>query len=386
MGWFALSDDQMSLVREFRVYLDSFDWERWAARGEAESIHRDNDGGHEFLRKLGRDRWLGIDWPQSVGGRGRSAIDAWLVREELAFRHLPTGGLGLSSIGPALVEAASDEQQRRYLPGMLSGEIDIVVGYTEPGAGSDLASLRTKASRHGDTFVINGHKTYITGAHCATHIWVAARTGATDSGSHGLSVLIVPMNEKGIEVLPQPTQGGGQTNDVYFTDVKVPAEDMIGLEGGGWPVIRLALSRERTFHFSGLAAEFRRLITFVSRRSDLAGDPGVKRMLAHFATDLELARLLSFNAASQVGDGRVSSSMTKIWVSELRQRIASVGLELLGEEGQLARGSGAAPLEGNIEQLFRFFPMMKVGGGTNEIQRNIIGREFVKNEVGLGAS
>lgn len=377
---FGLSDTDGHLINEFHAFLDESDVSHFSAPNEAIAIHRDNEGGHEFLRALGEAGWLGVDLPSEVGGRDGSALQSWLIREELAYRMLPYGGLGLSSIAPTLARVGSARQKQRYLSPMLRGELDIVVGYTEPEAGSDLGSLRTRAVRDGDDYIVDGQKTFITGAQCASHVWLAVRTGSSDSGRDGVSILIVPLDATGVDVRSQPTHGSGQTNAIHFDGVRVPVADRIGAENKGWGIIRVALDLERSFHFAGLGRELQRLIHWA--RAICNGDQAIDRtevreQLAELAADMEIARLLSLRVAWGASTGNElpgGSSMLKVWVSELRERVANCALDLMGPTGTIQGGDPKAGADGSFEQLYRFVPMMKIGGGANEIQRNIIAR------------
>src|SRR5581483_956365 len=176
-----------------------------------------------FTEQLRRQGLLGIGWPKEYGGGGRTAVEQWLFLEEMAYRRLPTFGLTFTSVGPTIMRIGTDEQKRTYLPAILRGELEFGLGYTEPGAGTDLASIATSAVREGDHYVINGQKQYTTAAHYATHMWLAARTGTPESKHRGLSLFIVPMDTPGITVRPLYTQADLRTNEVFYEDVRVPA-------------------------------------------------------------------------------------------------------------------------------------------------------------------
>lgn len=375
---FTLEPEHSSFQDQLRSFLDDVP-EAPQNRNEVEAL--ESEGGGAFLAQLEEAGWLGVGWPRDFGGQGRSAIEQWLFLEEMAYRRLPTGGLSVSSVGPTIMRVGTEEQKQRYLPGILRGEIDFAVGYSEPNAGTDLASLETRAVREGDEYVINGQKIYTTAAHYATHIWLAARTGGREVKHRGISVIIVPLDTPGITVRPLYTQAGVRTNEVFLEDVRVPVANRVGEENAGWYIIAMALDFERIFPYSGLAREFERLVEWAgeqdmgSQGTTVLEDPVARQSLAELAVDLEVARLFSLRTAWMIEQGEVpnvEASINKVWLSELRQRVASAALGLMGEAGQLRVGTDGAPLDGDFEQIYRFFPMLKFGGGTNEIQRNII--------------
>src|SRR5581483_9945644 len=228
----ALTAEQEAFLGELRAYLDGLDGTLVrAARSEyIQDSMAIRQHGRALVRRLGADGWLGIGWPVQYGGGGRSATEQWLFQEEMYLRKLPAGLLTLSSIGPTLIRAGSDAQRAEFLPKILAGELDVAIGYTEPNAGTDLASLRSRAvlDADGGEYVINGQKVYTTGAHVATHLWLAARTGVPDSRHRGISLFIIPMQTPGITVRPLLTQGDERTNEVFLDDVHVPVAARIG--------------------------------------------------------------------------------------------------------------------------------------------------------------
>ena len=394
---FELTADQQAFLQELRAYLDSLDVAELGIRTDAdamdpfgaEAVATDEATGEPkartFIKQLGKDGWLGVGWPKEYGGGGRSHIEQWLFLEEMAHRRLPTGGLTISSIGPTIMRVGTEEQKRKYLPGMLSGEIDFAVGYSEPNAGTDLASLETRAERQGDEYIVNGQKIYTTAAHYATHIWLAVRTDETAVKHRGISVLIVPLNTPGITVRPLYTQADIRTNEVFFEDVHVPVENRVGEENMGWYIIAMALDFERIFPYSGTARDFEELIDWARQAHDdgqsLLDVEMVRDTLVPHAVDVEISRLFSLRTAWLTEEGEVpnvEASINKVWTSELRQRMTSTALSLMGAAGQQGIGSDGAPLDGLFDQTYRFFPMGKFGGGTNEIQRNIIAQRGLK--------
>jgi alkylation response protein AidB-like acyl-CoA dehydrogenase len=333
-------------------------------------------GFTEHLRQRGL---LGVGWPREYGGGGRTAVEQWLFLEEMAHRRLPTFGLTFTSVGPTLMRIGTEEQRRTYLPAILRGELEFGLGYTEPGAGTDLAAIATTAVRDGDDYVITGQKQFTTAAHYATHMWLAARTGPPESRHRGLSLFIVPMDTPGIAVRPLQTQADLRTNEVFYDGVRVPAANLVGEENGGWRVMMMALDFERIHPYAGLLRDFEDLVGWA--REAPAGDgvvlddPVVRQTLARLAADLEIARLLTMRTAVLIDEGAVpnaEAAMAKVWISELRKRVASQGLGIVGEAGQQRVRTPGAPAGGSLEELFRYFPVLTFGAGNNEVLKNVI--------------
>lgn len=375
---FGLDERERAFLEELRTYLDGL--ESTAEIGSRPELHAESRAQRAaFFRRLNDDGWLGVGWPPEYGGRGRTSIEQWLYLEEMAWRRLPNRTPSLTAVAPTLLQVGTEEQKQVYLPGILNGEIEFALGYSEPNAGSDLASLKTRARLDNGSYVIDGSKLWTTSAHFATHLWLAVRTGPETPKHAGISLLIVPMDVGGITIQPIETQADIRTNAVFFDDVQVDASNLVGAENEGWKIITTALNFERFFLYSDQARDFDDLVTWcASDHGDgqpLIEDDGVRIELAKLAVDLEIARLLCMRAAWMIGDGRVphaEASMVKVWTSEMRQRIANAALNILGEAGQLRRGTPGAPSNGTFEWLYRFATMPKFAGGTNEIQRNII--------------
>jgi len=330
-----------------------------------------------FLRRLGQDGWLGVGWPVEYGGQGRSAIEQWLFLEEMAYRRLPSGNLTLSSIGPVIAELGTEEQKREYLPGILAGDLEFAVGYTEPDAGTDLANLQTRAHRQPDGgYVVSGQKVFTTGASIATHLWLAARTGPPDSRHKGISLFVVPMDTRGITVRPLMTQSGERTNEVFLDDVRISASGLVGEENGGWNGITRQLDLERLFAVGLLRRQFEQLVTWrTGQKACPVEDPYARHRLAGLGADIEASRLLNLRAAWMIDSGATpyaEASMAKVWYSELRQRLALEALDGMGPDGQLEYGQDGAPEGGYFERSYRSSTVFKFGAGTNEVQRTII--------------
>ncbi len=271
--------------------------------------------------------------------------------------------------------------EKRWLPAIRLGEVEFAIGYSEPDSGSDLASLRTSAVLDGDEWVINGEKIWNTGAEYCTHEWLACRTNAEAPVHRGISVLIVPIDSPGITVQEIVTWRGMRTNQVWFDDVRVPRENLIGEKDRGWSYVTQALDFERVA--IGITGGIRRLVDDLevyARETDVDGErlidrADTRRRLAELEVDLERARLLNRRAAWMIDTGRVpnaEASMTKIFTTELHARASSTALDLLGLYGQLDPYDTRTPMGGIAQLMYRAAPYLRFGGGTNEIQRDIV--------------
>jgi len=368
--------------RDFRGEVRSF-IEEWRTPELLEEYARTYGADGPQLRKfrdaLGERGWMRMCWPEEEGGEGRNLFYQFVFVEEMEYWGMPYGNLTYTSIAPSIQRFGSDEQRRRYLPGILRGESTFALGYSEPNAGTDLASLRTRAQRIGDEWVINGQKIWTSLADVATHIWLAARTDPDVPKHQGISVFIVPADAPGLTIRPLHAMYGGHTNETFYDDVRVPHADLVGGVGRGWPIIMHALNHERV----GLAATgslarlFDQLVTHLAeRRPERLEDPLVRRRLADLQLDLLEQRALAVQNAwiiSKGGTPIAEASMAKVAATELRTRIANTGMDLLGRYGGLSRENGElAPAEGRMEWSFRIAPIFRFGGGTNEIMRDII--------------
>ena len=335
----------------------------------------------EFVLKL-RDRgWWGIAWPREYGGLGRTPIDQWIFVDELEGAGAPMLPLTVTSVAPTIMRIGSEEQKRQWLPRITNAEVDFAVAYSESEAGTDMAALRTRAVLDGDEWVVNGQKMWNTMAHMATHNWVAVRTEPDAPKHKGISMMIVPMDAPGVTVQPIYVWPGLRTNALFLDNVRVPRDHLVGERGMGFYYAAMALNFERLSigsvgmvrrFFGELVAAVREI---VADGKPLSGNPWVRERLARLAVDVEVGRLLGLETAWALEQGRVpaaESSMAKIFVSELAQRLADAGSEILGLNGQLHPQEAAARVKGRMQWLYRTAPLLQFGGGTNEVQRNII--------------
>ena len=338
----------------------------------------------EFSHKLGERGWLGIGWPKEYGGQGRSYIEQLAFHEELGYHRAPTSKhhMAVNIVGPALMIHGSEEQKGHYLPRILAGDIQTCMGYSEPGAGSDLASLQTRAEADGDDYVINGQKIFTTGAENSDICWLGARTDPDAPKHKGVSLFILPMETPGITITPIWCLGGLRTNQVFFENVRVPKTAMVGEAGKGFYYIATALDFERVMMGNNVARSrrsFDDLVAYVKGQTvdgrPLWDDAVVRNRLAEIQTELHIARLLAFRVTWMVQQGQVpnaEASLAKVFVSETQVRLADVGMSMLGPEGSLYEDSKWAPLRGDLAWIYEASLLSTIGGGANEIQRNII--------------
>lgn len=334
-----------------------------------------------FRRKLGAKGWFGLNWPREYGGLGLGATHLHLLMSEFEYWGVPGPDLTVTSVAPMIMRHGTERNKTDWLPLIARGEMICAVGYSEPDAGTDLASLRTSATRDGEEWVINGTKTWNSGAQRATHEWLCVRTDPSAARHRGISVIIVPIDSPGVEIRPLYAWSGYRTNEVGFRGVRVPATNLVGEVNRGWTYITGALDLERGALTN--AGDLRRAVEELHelarcpRRDGTvpADDPSLRRRLAQAEADVAVAVLMGYEAASILDSSvipTVEVSVEKVFTSELRQRIADLALDLLGPDGLLAHRSERAPLAGKFERLYRAAPLMRFGGGTNEVLRDII--------------
>jgi 3-oxocholest-4-en-26-oyl-CoA dehydrogenase alpha subunit len=340
-----------------------------------------------YIRRMGADGWLGIGWPVEYGGQARGAIDQMIFVEESHWAGVPLPLLTLNSVGPTLMALGTAEQKQRILPGILRGEVHFSIGYTEPSAGTDLASLQTRAVRDGDEYVINGQKIYTSAIQYADYVWLAVRTDPDVPKHKGLSVFIVPVDSPGFSWVPLATIAGDITSSTFYEDVRVPAENLVGAENQGWKLITNQLNHERVAicPASGLLrslAEVRRWAQNHQLRDGrrLIDHEWVQMTLAKVHAKVEVLKLFNWKVAwaSDKGLNPADASATKVYGTELALEVYRQLLEVVGQAGYLVEGSPGAVLRGRLERQSRTQTIFTFGGGTNEIQRDIIAM------IGLG--
>jgi alkylation response protein AidB-like acyl-CoA dehydrogenase len=334
------------------------------------------------LKQLGKDGWLGVGWPVEYGGRARPAIEQFLFFDEVQRAGFPIPFLTLCTVGPTLMKFGTEEQKGQFLPPILRGELHFAIGYSEPGAGTDLASLATKAVKDGDTYVVNGQKVFTSLAEYADVIWLAVRTDPAAPKHKGISILMVDRHAPGVSITPIHTLGGNRTNVTYLEDVRVPISRRVGRESEGWRLITTQLNHERVALLApGPVARFVEETTAWAKSTGAIRTPWVQENLARATARIEALRLLAWRQAWNVGKDRLDpaeSSTVKVFGSESFVSIYQWLLEVLGPPGALKRGSAGALLRARLEMYYRTTLVLSFGGGTNEIQRDLIA------QLGLG--
>jgi len=378
----ALTDQQEDLRSELRAY--------FAALVEEVEGDAPPDAGPtypRYVRRMGEDGWLGIGWPEEYGGQARGAVDQMLFVEESHWAGVPLPLLTLNSVGPTLMALGSDEQKRRILPGILRGTVHFAIGYTEPNAGTDLASLQTRAVRDGDGYVIDGRKLYTSAIQYADYVWLAARTDPDVAKHKGLSVLIVPVDADGFSWTPLPTIAGDITSTTYYDNVRVPAANLVGAENQGWRIITNQLNHERVAicPVSGLLRSLDEVRRWAveQRLADgrrVIDQEWVQLLLARVHARAEYLKLLNWKVAwaSDQGLNPADASATKVFGTEFALEAYRLLGEVVGQAATLEAGSPGAVLRGRLEQQSRGQTIFTFGGGANEVQRDIIAM------VGLG--
>jgi alkylation response protein AidB-like acyl-CoA dehydrogenase len=338
----------------------------------------------EFSKRMGRDGWIGVGWPKQFGGQGRSVTEQLAFVTEMANAGAPVQAhsTGESIVAQALFAYGTKEQQDEWLPAIRRGERPFALGYSEPDAGSDLAALRTRAVRDGDYWVVNGQKLWSTGGDKAEYIWLAVRTDPEAKKHAGISVLIADLRSPGVTLRPSLALYGKTFSAQFYDNVRVPAQNMVGKVNEGWKVITDALAAERVMiggtRMAGIERAFDRLTEYLKTAvvggKALKNDPVVRDRIGALAADIEIARQFQMRNSRLIEQGKVplhEAAMGKVFASELQERLGQAALDILGAEGLLSEDAEGAPL-GEMEQLLRHSIMGMIGGGTNEIQRNVI--------------
>ncbi|MFN8543873.1 MAG: acyl-CoA dehydrogenase family protein [Candidatus Binatia bacterium] len=352
-------------------------------RAEMRQAGNEGDGplAQEFHRKLFDKGWWGVAWPKEYGGLGLNAVEQYIFVDEMTAAGAPAMRLAITSVAPTIMRTGTQEQKQYWLPRILRGGVDFAVAYSEPNAGTDLAALTTKAELVGDAWVLNGQKIWNTGAHTASHNWVAVRTEPEAPKHRGISMLIVPMDAPGVTVQAIYTMSNIRTNLVFFEDVRLPKDHLVGERGMGFYYAMMALDFERIMLGSvGMIARLlEELKAFVRRHTrdgrPLGTIPWVRRAMADLEVRVEVGRQLGLLNAWLIDQGEVPTkegSIAKVYITELNAHLATVGLEVCGLAGQLEATDPDAPLHGRLQWLYTIAPMQRFGGGTNEVQRIII--------------
>ncbi|ADI08389.1 acyl-CoA dehydrogenase [Streptomyces bingchenggensis BCW-1] len=337
----------------------------------------------QLLRRIGADGLLGLGWPVEYGGQGRGPDEQFVFFDEAYRAGAPVSMVTLNTVGPTLMKYGTEEQKRSFLPRILSGEVVFAIGYSEPEAGTDLASLRTRAVRDGDEWLIDGAKTFTSNAHNADWIWLACRTDPAARKHEGISIILVPTDTPGFSWTPIETVAGLKTTATYYDSVRVPADHLVGEENGGWGLITNQLNHERVALAAiGMQAEdFYEAALAHARTPDPqtgarpADQPWVRSRLAEAHARLAATRLLNWRLVGDVGAGTLSpgdASGVKFAGTESAVEVYRMCQEIVGEAGLIRAGSPGAFGDGELERMNRAAQINTFGGGASEVQREIV--------------
>jgi alkylation response protein AidB-like acyl-CoA dehydrogenase len=373
---FQFSPEDEAFREEVRAFLSEELPERRPEGVEAWRFAR------AFVRKLAGQGWLTLAWPREWGGAGAGHLRQLIFNEEMAYAEAPAGDLGSDRVGPTILLHGTEAQKERFLPPIMHGEAVWCQGFSEPGAGSDLASLQTSAVMDGDSFVVNGSKIWTSLAHFAQWMILLARTDRDAPKHRGISYFLVDMATPGITMQPLTDMLGRHTfNQVFFQDVRIPRDSLLGELNRGWYVATSTLDFERSGiqRVIGSLRTYNEVVSYaaglVASRRVPKGYAPVRHRLAELKIEFEVGRLLAYRVAWLQSQGIVpnyEASVSKLYGSELAQRLAAAGMNLLGLAGQLAPGSPWANLRGRIETLYLNAAALTVAAGTSEINRGII--------------
>ena len=376
-----LSDEQKALQKELREYFAKLVTpEKRVETDEEEEMGQSWRG---MVRQMGKDGWLGIGWPKEFGGQGRGPIDQLIFYEEAGRAGAPIPLVTINTVGPTIAHYGTDEQKEFFLPKILGGEIQFAIGYSEPEAGTDLASLRTRAVRIDDEYIVNGQKVFTTGGHVADYVCLASPTDPDAPKHKGISILIVDTSDPGYSHTPIHTVAGGFTNATYYRDVRVSLNRLVGEENGGWRMITTQLNFERVA-LGPAGRIFRGLDQVTAWAKDTKAPDGrrmidqewVRLKLATVRAKAEACSLMNWRIAALQQHGALKAgdaSALKVFGTELRIEATRLLMDVLGPEATIQKGSPRALFDGLFEVQYRGAIVGTFGGGVNEVQREIIG-------------
>jgi 3-oxocholest-4-en-26-oyl-CoA dehydrogenase alpha subunit len=375
---FRLGDRSDAFRAEVRQFLDEAFTDEVRERMHRTGVHHDWD----FHRALVERGWLAPGWPEELGGQGRDPMEMLALSEELQRAGAPTYGMGTTlMVANVIRHLGTEEQQQRFLPPALRGEIIIVLGFSEPEAGSDVAAAQTRAVRDGDQWVINGQKMFTTNAQEADYAFMLTRTNPDVPKHKGLTTFLVPLRQEGVEIRPVHTLSGERTNLTFYADVRVDDSLRIGEVDGGWDVMTVGLTFERAGAQGGESIRMLEAMERWATAPAVAGgpapadDPAVRARLGRAAAENEVSTLLARRTAWVHVAGRlpgVEGSMGKLFASEALTRQSADFVDLLGPDGIRSQGDPTAPAGGAADYAFRFALGTTTYGGTSEVQRNVI--------------
>ncbi len=367
-----LTPEQLALRDELRAYFDSIP----RTHGRTAWNEPRAPDYRAVCKRLGGDGWLGVGWPKEFGGQGRGPVEQLIFFEEAERARVPMPVIALNTVGPTLMRFGTEEQKAFFLPKILAGEIDFAIGYSEPEAGTDLASMRTRAVRDGDDFVVNGNKIFTSGAEDCEYVWLAARTDPDVPKHRGITIFILDTDTPGFKVTPITTLSGLQTTATYYEDVRIPASMIVGGENQGWKLITNQLNHERVaLATTGWVRSIWEQVVDWAKFEGKIDVPWVQLNLARVDARIEALKLFNWRVASELESGALEparASAMKVYGTEMVIEAYRLLLEIVGRDGYIKRGSEGAQLNGVLEQAYRSAVINTFGGGVNEIQRMIV--------------
>jgi 3-oxocholest-4-en-26-oyl-CoA dehydrogenase alpha subunit len=383
----SYTPDQEELRRELRSYFTKLITpDRREALNSTSGEYGTGNVYRETVTQMGRDGWLALGWPKEYGGQARPAMDQLIFTDEAAIAGAPVPFLTINSVAPTIMAFGSDEQKTFFLPKIAAGDLHFAIGYSEPGAGTDLANLRTTAVRRsdseGDCYVVNGQKMWTSLIQYADYVWLAARTNLEAKKHRGISVLIVPTSSAGFSWTPVRTMAGPDTSATYYSDVRVPVANRVGDENGGWKLVTNQLNHERVALVSPMPIIMclNQVREWAQNTKDAGGarlidSEWVQLNLARVHAKVEVLKLINWELASSdsAAPSPADASAAKVFGTELATEAYRLLMEVLGTAATLRQDSPGALLRGRVERMHRACLILTFGGGTNEIQRDIIG-------------
>ena len=379
----SYTPEQDELRRELRSYFSQLITpERREALMATGGEYGTGDVYRETVSQMGRDGWLALGWPTQYGGQARSTMDQLIFTDEAAVAGAPVPFLTINSVAPTIMAFGTEEQRKFFLPKIAAGDLHFSIGYSEPGAGTDLAALRTTAVRDGEDYVVNGQKMWTSLINYADYVWLAVRTNTEAKKHRGISVLIVPTTAEGFSWTPVRTMAGTTTSATYYQDVRVPVANRVGEENAGWKLVTNQLNHERVALVSAqpIFTALNQVREWAQNTKDARGErlidsQWVQLNLARVHANAEYLKLFNWELASadDVAPSPADASAAKVFGTEMATEAYRLLMEILGPSATLRQDSPGALLRGRVERMHRSSLILTFGGGTNEVQRDIIG-------------
>ena len=380
---FSYTEEEQKFRAELRAHLEAV-----VPRDESpDDLDAEFDWMRDFQRRMHAGGWVGIHWPREYGGRDATPMQQAIFAEEMARVRAPqlVNRVGINNVGPTLMHFGTEEQKRKYLPGILSADEIWCQLYSEPGAGSDLAALRTRAVLEGDDYVVSGQKVWTSDAQHARCAILLARTDPEARKHRGISYLIVDMTAPGIEIRPlRQLTGASEFNEVFLDNVRVPRANLIGRPNEGWQITQVTLAHERGTNYAIKEQVLARInvdeLVDQMRARGRTGEPDLRQQIARLYIETEIMRFMNLEMLTRLGRGETpgaETSLVKTFWADLSQAIGDFGTTLLGPSSLLLRGSPHAVAGGRFPQHQMFSRASTIAGGTSEILRNVIAQRML---------